>query len=85
MNKRKAMFEEILDNVDRYWLEYWKGKQSYSEHVRFGQFVINNYIPTEILPWPDLYYEVSDKEAYDTLRNRMKELINQAANDVWSE
>jgi hypothetical protein len=85
MNKRKALFEEILDNIEAYWRDYWTRKTSDTKFMRFGEFVVNNYLPSTILPWPELYYEINDKEAYELLKQRMKSLINQSANDVWSE
>jgi len=50
----------LWDNLGTYWEDY----QKTSKVERFGQYICNRYIPLMYLPWPELFYEADDREAY---------------------
>lgn len=42
-------------------LNYYR--KGYDKTQRFGQYFINHYVPSEHLPWPELFYETDNAKA----------------------
>lgn len=42
-------------------------RDGYSKTQRFGQFFVNNYVPEQFLPWPELFYQTDDEKALRTI------------------
>ena len=82
MNPRKKLIDKLIVDLPKAWSDYLT--QGTYRHIRFGQFYVNTHLPEFLTPWPDLFYETNDTEAYSILYQRLNEISKTLHNDVYS-
>lgn len=61
-----------LKDLVEEWTYWWLNEDA--QHLRFGQYIINNYYKGEL--WAELFYEIDDDKAFAMLAERIENESN---------